>query len=214
MCADVAVKDVLVAKRLVAETALVDIVATVEVHVHPDVVPAGVHLVADQADVFCGRLALLVHHKLLLSFTGSGWTRQVEWQAPCERVAGCLLLLHLHALARAALDHQVVLLLLHHILTLVSQSRALPTTVGCENVQPEFFCTRELIRTKRADDGIGPGGDWHGHGHLPVPADGSLLQEHLVPLAAVGVGRLCQDAHDGGAGASATCESLPLVDRW
>ena len=69
MRADVAFEDVLVSKRLVAEAALVNIVATVEVHVHPDVVPAGVHLVADEADVFGGRLALLVHNKLLFSLT-------------------------------------------------------------------------------------------------------------------------------------------------
>ena len=67
MCPNVAVKDVLVSKRLVAEAAFVDVVATVEVHVHSDVVPAGVHLVADEADVFGGRLALLVHNKLLFS---------------------------------------------------------------------------------------------------------------------------------------------------
>ena len=219
MCADVAVKDVLVTKRLAAVGALVHVRPVVQVHVHSDVVPACVHLVADQADVLGGRVALLVHHELLLLLTGRGGTRQVERQAPGEGVADLGLLLHLHALTRTALDHQVVLhLLLHHVLTIIPQSIVLPSTVDREDVQPEFFCSGELLGTKGADDHIGPraSSDGHSHGHLPVATNRPFLKEDLVPLAGGGVGagrRCCQDAHDEVALASATCESLPL-EGW
>ena len=53
----------------------VDIVSGVEVHVHSDVVPAGVHLVADQADVAAASVRQSVDHEFLLQLI---W-RRLSW---------------------------------------------------------------------------------------------------------------------------------------
>ena len=53
----------------------VDIISGVEVHVHSDVVPAGVHFVADQADVAAAGVRQSVDHEFLLQLI----RRRLSW---------------------------------------------------------------------------------------------------------------------------------------
>ena len=76
--AHVALEHVLVREVAAAVSALVHVVAAVHVHVHPDVVSAGVHLVADEADVAATRVRQSVDHELLLHLVRRGLPRQVQ----------------------------------------------------------------------------------------------------------------------------------------
>ena len=70
--------DVFMSKVTAAVAALVNVVTGVEVHVHPDVVSAGVHLVTHQADVAVAGVAQSVDHELILHLAGCRLSGKVE----------------------------------------------------------------------------------------------------------------------------------------
>ena len=72
MSPHVALKHVLVGKVAAAVGALVNVIAAVKVHMHPDVVTARVHFVAHKTDVSITRVGQSVNHKLLVNLL-SGW---------------------------------------------------------------------------------------------------------------------------------------------
>ena len=89
MSSHVAFKHVLVGKVTAAVGALVNVVAAMKVHMHPDVVSARVHFVAHKADISVTRVRQSVNHKLLVHLLSCWLSGKIE----CRQLLLLLLLL-------------------------------------------------------------------------------------------------------------------------
>ena len=84
----VALKHVLVGKVAAAVGAFVNVVATVKVHMHPDVISARVHFITHKANVSITRVGQSVNHKLLVNLLSGGLSGKIK----CRQLLLLLLL--------------------------------------------------------------------------------------------------------------------------